>query len=47
MGPNRKSANRIEHHFFIMEFGRNKIINRWRIVAVMASKYYAISRRTQ
>lgn len=45
MGSNRKSANRIEHYFFIMEFRRNKIVNRWRIVTVMASKYYAISRR--
>lgn len=47
MGSDRKSTNGIEHHFFIMEFGRNTVVNRWRTVAIMASKYYAVSRRTQ
>jgi len=47
MGSNGKFANRIKHHFFIMEFRRNKVVNRWRTVAVVASKYYAVSRRTQ
>lgn len=47
MGSNRKSANRIEYYFFVMEFRRNKIVNRWRTVTIVASKYHSVSRRAQ